>query len=479
MPYSLPKSTTDQITPSPAPHQLPGWHRASRQEPKAALGSGWRREDATEWHRATKFAREKKTPKQCLKTESCYFNYGLPALSPIAFLTHSSANLVINQSRVARSCSLAPSLSLPCSLRAPTPLVCSPAPPVCAFLIGFGLELVSSECPQHGFHRASSACGEGRRWWRRWWTCLCLSGHVCTPGCTLQGYFCIHRELQGWGRVLLSHTWVQASAAGHVPTPSAPCFVPRNPNGKARVGAVGTLDEQGGDKILATQSFPSTDTGSAAQPTWQDIEAGENMEMFPCAFALEAAMESQLCCLSHTQKSQVFRPAGLVQHPLMLHWSCQCSPCTHQFLERILHVLTVHNSQEGPNPPVSCWSKVQQWTLRLRMVTLAEVSVHELFDTCSLLDLLLSTAAKPATALLLEHKSNNSKPFISLSPLPAPQIHFLLPFECFWVHSTVAEVLPSPLSPGQYLLLPISRVRAAQMCTQQSRCAGHIARLLG
>lgn len=137
---------------------------------------GWWGEDAAEWHRATKFAREKKTPKQCLKTESCYFNYGLSALSPIAFLTHSSANLVINQSRVARSCSLAPSLSLPCSLRALTPLVCSPALPVCAFLIGFGLELVSSKCPQRRFHTASSACGEGRGHGGR----ACVSQGMCT-----------------------------------------------------------------------------------------------------------------------------------------------------------------------------------------------------------------------------------------------------------------------------------------------------------
>lgn len=113
------------------------------------------------------------------------------------------------------------------------------------------------------------------------------------------------------------------------------------------------------------------------------------------------------------------------------------------------------------------------------MLTLAEDSLHRLFDTCPLLDLPLSTAAKPATALLLKHKLNNSNPFISLSPLPASQIYFFLPFECFWVHSTETEVLPSPLSPCRYLLLPISRVKAAQMCTQQSRCARHIARLPG
>lgn len=113
------------------------------------------------------------------------------------------------------------------------------------------------------------------------------------------------------------------------------------------------------------------------------------------------------------------------------------------------------------------------------MLTLAEGSVHGLFDTCPLLDLPLSTATKPATALLLKHKLNNSNPFISLPPLPASQIYFYLLSECFWVHSTEAEVLPSPLSPCRYLLLPISRVRAAQMCTQQSRCARHTARLPG
>lgn len=36
MPYSLPRSAPDQITPFPAPHQLPGWHSASGLEPKAA-----------------------------------------------------------------------------------------------------------------------------------------------------------------------------------------------------------------------------------------------------------------------------------------------------------------------------------------------------------------------------------------------------------------------------------------------------------
>lgn len=112
------------------------------------------------------------------------------------------------------------------------------------------------------------------------------------------------------------------------------------------------------------------------------------------------------------------------------------------------------------------------------MLAPAEVSVHELFDTCPLLDILLSTAANPATALLLKHKLNSSNPFISPSPLPASQIYFFLLFECSWVHPTVAEMLPSPLSPWQCLLLPISRVRVAQMCTQQPRCAGHIARLV-
>lgn len=153
--------------------------------------------DAAKWHQDAKFTREKKTHERCLKTESCCFNYGLSALSPIGFLTHSSANLVINQSRVARSCSLAPSLSLPCSLRALAPLVCSPAPPVCAFLIGFGLELVSSGCSQHRFHTASFGCGEGRRYWRRRRTCLCLSGLVHQPARMLYGYFCAKGV---WGR---------------------------------------------------------------------------------------------------------------------------------------------------------------------------------------------------------------------------------------------------------------------------------------
>lgn len=95
----------------------------------------------------------------------------------------------------------------------------------------------------------------------------------------------------------------------------------------------------------------------------------------------------------------------------------------------------------------SCWSKIQQWELRLRMLAPAEVPVHELFDTCPLLNIPLSTAANPATAQLLKHKLNSSNPFISLSPLPASQIYFFLLFECSWVHLTVAEVLPSLPSP--------------------------------
>lgn len=114
------------------------------------------------------------THERCLKTESCYFNYGLSALSPIAFLTHSSANLVINQSRVARSCSLAPSPSLPCSLRALAPLVCSPAPPGSAFLIGFGLEAGIKRLPPARIARS-------QLWLRDWQTCLPLVGHAEGP----------------------------------------------------------------------------------------------------------------------------------------------------------------------------------------------------------------------------------------------------------------------------------------------------------
>lgn len=77
-------------------------------------------------------------------------------------------------------------------------------------------------------------------------------------------------EDTGLGQVLVSHTWVQASAALHAPTPSAPCFVPRNPGGKARVGCVGTLAEQRGGKISAAKPFPCRDTGPAAEPSWQD-----------------------------------------------------------------------------------------------------------------------------------------------------------------------------------------------------------------
>lgn len=79
-----------------------------------------------------------------------------------------------------------------------------------------------------------------------------------------------------------------------------------------------------GTPTSATKSFPCTDTGPAAQPTWQDTRgSGEPREgvslCLCCALALEAAMKSQLCYLPHTQKSQIFRSAGMVQHPAMLH----------------------------------------------------------------------------------------------------------------------------------------------------------------
>lgn len=143
-------------TPSPNPLLSPLCAAASPRVPRAAPRRGFWTRGGTEQHRT--ICQRGEMHRQCLKTESCYFNYGLSALSPIAFLTHSSANLVINQSLVARSCSLAPSPSLPRSLRALAPLVCSPALLLCAFLIGFGLELPASRCPRHGLHTGSSDC---------------------------------------------------------------------------------------------------------------------------------------------------------------------------------------------------------------------------------------------------------------------------------------------------------------------------------
>lgn len=131
--------------PSPNPLLSPLCAAASPHVPRAAPCRGCWTRGSTEQHHT--ICQRGEMHRQCLKTESCYFNYGLSALSPIAFLTHSSANLVINQSRVARSCSLAPSPSLPRSLRALAPLVCSPALLLCAFLIGFGLEAGSKPLP--------------------------------------------------------------------------------------------------------------------------------------------------------------------------------------------------------------------------------------------------------------------------------------------------------------------------------------------
>lgn len=51
------------------------------------------------------------------------------------------------------------------------------------------------------------------------------------------------------------HTRVQAPAAGHVPTLSVPCFVPRNPDGKARVGVVGTWLSRGVTKSWLQNLF--------------------------------------------------------------------------------------------------------------------------------------------------------------------------------------------------------------------------------
>lgn len=88
-------------------------------------------------------------------------------------------------------------------------------------------------------------------------------------------------------------------------------------------GGCGTLAEQKGDKISATKSFPCTAPVPQHSPPGRTLEAGEShMKVFPCAFALEAATKS----LSHIQKSQMFRSAGMVQHPAMLHWSCQGYP---------------------------------------------------------------------------------------------------------------------------------------------------------
>lgn len=58
------------------------------------------------------------------------------------------------------------------------------------------------------------------------------------------------------------------------------------------------------------------------------------MKVFPCAFAVEATMKRQLCCLSHTQKTPKVQVswdgATALELPVL--------SLTHQFLERILHV---------------------------------------------------------------------------------------------------------------------------------------------
>lgn len=168
IPHSLSTSAAEPLrhaAPFPFP---PGWAQ------HLPAGAERRRWDGGGTARRRTPCQGGETHERCLKTESCYFNYGLSALSPIAFLTHSSANLVINQSRVARSCSLAPSPSLPCSLRALAPLVCSPAPPVSAFLIGFGLEAGIKRLPPARIARS-------QLWLRGWQTCLPLVGQAERP----------------------------------------------------------------------------------------------------------------------------------------------------------------------------------------------------------------------------------------------------------------------------------------------------------
>lgn len=166
--------------PSPNPLLSPLRAVTSPHGPRAAPCRGCWTHGGTEKH--CTICQRGETHRQCLKTESCYFNYGLSALSPIAFLTHSSANLVINQSRVARSCSLAPSPSLPHSLRALAPLVCSPALLLCAFLIGFGLEAGSKPLPPAWIAHRQLRLQDGRRgstWWGmvRDWGGLGTWGH--------------------------------------------------------------------------------------------------------------------------------------------------------------------------------------------------------------------------------------------------------------------------------------------------------------
>lgn len=251
------------------------------------------------------------------------------------FLTHSSANLVINQSRVARSCSLAPSLSLPWSLQALAPLVCSPALPVCAFLIGFGLELVSSGCPQHRFHTASFGCGEGRSWRRRRPTCLRLSGHVPGPACVPYGYFCTRGALRGSGGGYGDGAAEQAGSSsptagcGHrlprrFPTPSAPCFVPRNPDGRARVGGCRHTGCAGGRPPPQVQNIfcALTSVAQGRPPCLSNparkLKSGQEPHKgvflcLCCVLALGAATESRLRSLSHTQTSQICKPVGMAQ----------------------------------------------------------------------------------------------------------------------------------------------------------------------
>lgn len=77
---------------------------------------------------------------------------------------------------------------------------------------------------------------------------------------------------------------------------------------------------RGGIPAPATKSFPCMGTSPVAQPSWQD--AWGLGRCFPVPLlrpCTSGSHENQLCYLPHTQKSQIFRSAGVVQHPAMLH----------------------------------------------------------------------------------------------------------------------------------------------------------------
>ena len=116
-------------------------------------------------------------------------------------------------------------------------------------------------------------------------------------------------------------------------------------------GAVSTLAVQGGDPHLGHKIFshaltwvPQGSPPSACQTQTENSRPEENrIKVLSCAFAVPLHLRQSQKAGSATcpipKKSQICRPAGMVQHPAALQGSCQAYPCTHEFLERILHPL--------------------------------------------------------------------------------------------------------------------------------------------